>query len=197
MSRSVAIAGNDAVRLVKAVLDTNLIVFAQPKGKGREALMLELALAGRFKLVVSKALLEEYEGLLRRPPFNLDLGKVAQSIRAIRNMALLVQPQKQSFTSLAIPTRTGFSNVLWRAGHNTSSPAMYGTSRSILSISGSFLHVSSLKSSPLIWSNIPRVTDGLLRGMSLFVSVRPQRPDKRRRVAGPSSAWNPPSATGT
>ena len=95
MSRSVAIAGNDAVRVVKAVLDTNVVVSAHLKGGGREALILELALTERFKLVISQALLEEYGGVLRRPRFNLDPGKITRSIRAIRDVAVLVQPQKQ------------------------------------------------------------------------------------------------------
>jgi putative PIN family toxin of toxin-antitoxin system len=91
----VAIAGNDAVRVVKAVLDTNVVVSAHLKGEGREALILELAVSGRFKLVVSEALLEEYEEVLERPRFHLDPGKIGRSIQAIRKAALLVQPPRQ------------------------------------------------------------------------------------------------------
>lgn len=83
------------MRAVKAVLDTNVVVSAHLQGQGREALILELALAGTFKLALSEALLEEYEGVLRRPRFGLDPGKIARSLRAIRDAALLVRPQKQ------------------------------------------------------------------------------------------------------
>lgn len=93
--RSAAIAGNDAVPVVKAVLDTNVVVSAHLKAEGQEALVLELALSGRFSLVVSKALLEEYEGVLRRPRFNLDPGRITRSVRTIQKTAILVQPQKQ------------------------------------------------------------------------------------------------------
>lgn len=83
------------MRVVKAVLDTNVIVSAHLKAEGREALILELALSGRFQLVVSEALLEECEGVLQRPRFDLDPVKIERSIQAIRKAALLVQPKKQ------------------------------------------------------------------------------------------------------
>jgi predicted nucleic acid-binding protein len=47
------------VPAVKAVLDTNVIVSALLKDGGREALIVDLAQSGSFKLVVSEALLEE------------------------------------------------------------------------------------------------------------------------------------------
>jgi putative PIN family toxin of toxin-antitoxin system len=54
-----------------------------------------LALGRKFQLVVSEALLEEYEEVLQRPRFDLDPGKIRRSIQAIRKAALLVQPQNQ------------------------------------------------------------------------------------------------------
>ncbi len=80
------------MRVAKAVLDTNVVVSAHLRGDGREALILELALSGRFQLVVSGALLEEYEEVLQRPRFDLDPDKIGRSIQAIRKAALLVQP---------------------------------------------------------------------------------------------------------
>lgn len=74
------------------MLDTNVIVSAHLKPGGREALILELALAGRFRLVVSEALLEEYEGVLRRPRFGFNAAAVTRSIRAIREIAHVVRP---------------------------------------------------------------------------------------------------------
>ncbi|MBZ5544621.1 MAG: putative toxin-antitoxin system toxin component, PIN family [Acidobacteriia bacterium] len=83
------------MRVVKAVLDTNVVVSAHLKGEGQEALILELALSGRVQLVVSEALLEEYVGVLHRPRFDLDPVKIERSIQAIRKAALLVQPHKR------------------------------------------------------------------------------------------------------
>ncbi len=80
---------------LKAVLDTNVVVSAHLIAEGREAFILELALAEKLKLCVSEALLEEYEGVLRRPRFALSSQKVAQSLKAIRKVAFLVRPQKR------------------------------------------------------------------------------------------------------
>ncbi len=79
----------------KAVLDTNVIVSALLKQEGRQAHLLDLALSGAFVLVVSPALLEEYEEVLRRPRFRLDPGKVARTLRVIRSGARIVQPRRQ------------------------------------------------------------------------------------------------------
>ena len=68
---------------VKAVLDTNVIVSAHLKERGLEALILELALSGRFDLVASPALLAEYEEVLRRPRFSFNPDAVSHSIEAI------------------------------------------------------------------------------------------------------------------
>jgi putative PIN family toxin of toxin-antitoxin system len=80
---------------VNAVLDTNVIVSALLKDRGREALLLDLALSGGFTLLVSDALLEEYEEVLRRPGFGFNPARITQSLRAIRATARIVQPQNQ------------------------------------------------------------------------------------------------------
>lgn len=80
---------------VRAVLDTNVVVSAHLNERGQEALILELALSGRFELVVSPALLQEYEEVLRRPRFNLDPAAITRSIGAIRDCALLVSPGRR------------------------------------------------------------------------------------------------------
>lgn len=80
---------------VRAVLDTNVVVSAHLKERGLEALILELALSGRFDLVASPALLAEYEEVLRRSRFNLNPGGITRSIEAIRDRALIVSPRKR------------------------------------------------------------------------------------------------------
>jgi predicted nucleic acid-binding protein len=87
------LAGKAAVPAVKAVLDTNVIVSALLKDGGREALLVHLALSGSFKLVVSEALLEEYEEVLRRPGLAFNPTQITGSLRAIRDSAIMVQPR--------------------------------------------------------------------------------------------------------
>jgi putative PIN family toxin of toxin-antitoxin system len=77
------------------VLDTNVIVSAHLKLDGREALILALALSGRFDIVVSGLLLDEYDGMLRRPLFGFAPAAVTRSIRAIRQRAHIVKPQAE------------------------------------------------------------------------------------------------------
>lgn len=88
-------AETDAVAAPSAVLDTNVIISAHLKASGQEALILELALSGKFTLIASPALLEEYESVLRRPRFGFNPTSVTRSIRAIRDHAVLVQPAKR------------------------------------------------------------------------------------------------------
>jgi putative PIN family toxin of toxin-antitoxin system len=83
------------VARVKAVLDTNVVVSAHLKERGLEALILELALSGRFDLVASPALLAEYEEVLRRPRFSFNPDAVSHSIEAIRDRALIVSPRRR------------------------------------------------------------------------------------------------------
>ena len=80
---------------VSAVLDTNVVVSAHLKAKGQEALILELALSGSFTIIASPPLLEEYEGVLRRPRFGLDPKSITRSIQAIRKQARVVQPKHE------------------------------------------------------------------------------------------------------
>lgn len=77
---------------VNAVLDTNVIVSAMLKQNGREALIFDLAKAGRFTLVASEALLGEYEEVLRRPEFGFDPGRLGSELAAIRRLAFLANP---------------------------------------------------------------------------------------------------------
>jgi len=80
---------------VKAVLDTNVIVSALLQDEGREALLLYLALSGSFTLIVLRALIEEYEEVLRRPAFEFNPTHITRSLQAIRDAARIVQPQKE------------------------------------------------------------------------------------------------------
>lgn len=81
--------------MLRAVLDTNVVISAHLSPDGQQALILELAIAGYFRCFVSDALLEEYEGVLRRERFGLSPRTVTQSMRIIRKCATLVIPKRK------------------------------------------------------------------------------------------------------
>jgi putative PIN family toxin of toxin-antitoxin system len=83
------------VPAVNAVLDTNVVVSAHLKPEGREALILDLALSRRFRMVVSEALLQEYEGVLRRSRLHIDPARITRSLRDIRAAAHVAEPRKR------------------------------------------------------------------------------------------------------
>jgi len=80
------------MRLTKVVLDTNVVVSAHLKAGGLEAFVLDLALASKVQLYVSRDILAEYEEVLRRPRFRVDSKKVTQSLRLIKKRATNVKP---------------------------------------------------------------------------------------------------------
>lgn len=81
--------------MLRAVLDINVVISAHLSPDGQQALILELAIAGYFRCFVSDALLEEYEGVLRRERFGLSPRTVTQSMRIIRKCATLVIPKRK------------------------------------------------------------------------------------------------------
>jgi putative PIN family toxin of toxin-antitoxin system len=80
--------------VTKVVLDTNVVVLAHLKAGGLEAFVLDLALASKLQLYVSAEILEEYEGVLRRPHFDIDPKKVTQSIQLIKKKARRLKPTR-------------------------------------------------------------------------------------------------------
>lgn len=82
------------MRMIRVVLDTNVVVSAHLNDEGYERHALDLALAGRIQIVVSDKILTEYEDVLRRPRFALSARQVAKALRLIRECARLVNPQR-------------------------------------------------------------------------------------------------------
>ncbi len=80
------------MRLIKVVLDTNVVVSAHLTAGGLEAFVLDLALASKLQLYVSPDILAEYAEVLRRPRFRIDSKKVTQSLRLIKKRAKSVKP---------------------------------------------------------------------------------------------------------
>jgi uncharacterized protein len=93
--------------MLRAVIDTNVVVSAHLRPEGQQALILGLAFGRKFRWLVSEALLEEYEGVLRRQRFGLNHRSVTQSIRLIRKTATLVVRKKR----LSVRWRRGWTTL--------------------------------------------------------------------------------------
>jgi putative PIN family toxin of toxin-antitoxin system len=80
--------------MLKAVLDTNVVLSAHLTAEGPSAVILDLVFSKFFRCFVSSPLLEEYEEVLKRPRFGLDVREIARSLRLIRNSTIRVNPRK-------------------------------------------------------------------------------------------------------
>jgi putative PIN family toxin of toxin-antitoxin system len=80
---------------IRVVLDTNVVISAYLNDAGFERYVLDLVLAGKLELVVSKEILEEYEAVLCRPKFGFSRKMVARSLRMLRSKARIVRPRKK------------------------------------------------------------------------------------------------------
>src|SRR6266481_6749047 len=81
--------------MLKAVLDTNVVVSAHLTADGRAALIFRLALSRYFQCYLFQEILEEYCEVLQRRKFKLDADDVVQSLSAFRAAAVLVNPRIQ------------------------------------------------------------------------------------------------------
>ena len=85
---------------MRVVLDTNIVVSAMLSPAGTAADVLRLALHRHVLLCVSEAILEEYEGVLRRPKFRRPPQVVSAFMKSIRAVAEKAEPTK----TLAVST---------------------------------------------------------------------------------------------
>lgn len=83
------------MRMIRVVLDTNVVVSAHLNDDGYEKHVLDLALAGRIEIVASEKILTEYEDVLRRPKFALGPRQVAKSLRLVLAGARMVNPRRE------------------------------------------------------------------------------------------------------
>jgi putative PIN family toxin of toxin-antitoxin system len=81
------------MRKPRVVLDANVVVSAHLNADGYERHVLDLVLAGKLQSAVSAAILEEYEGVLRRPKFGIAPRQVGRSLRLLQNAARVVRPR--------------------------------------------------------------------------------------------------------
>lgn len=79
--------------MLRAVLDTNVVVSAHLTADGPAALIFRLALSRYFECYFSHALVQEYSEVLRRDKFKLDAGEIARSLHAFSAAAFVVTPR--------------------------------------------------------------------------------------------------------
>jgi len=97
------------------VLDTNVVVSAALKPQGREALVLTLALAGKFRLFLSPSVLKEYEKVLPREKLRLEASEISDLMGLIRGAGRLVSPARQ-ITAASDPEDNRFLECAETAG---------------------------------------------------------------------------------
>lgn len=78
--------------MILVVIDTNVLVSALLQPEGLPASVLMLALSGLVQPCVSKAVLAEYEDVIRRPRFKLEAETIEGTLQAIRKVAQHVTP---------------------------------------------------------------------------------------------------------
>jgi uncharacterized protein len=81
--------------MIRAVLDTNVVVSAHLEERGPEALILSLAIGGFFRCFVSEELFREYQEVLIRPKFGFDKERTARSLKAVRKGMRIVRPSRR------------------------------------------------------------------------------------------------------
>ena len=81
--------------MIKAVLDTNIIVSAHLQENSLPARILQLVFAKAVTPCVSQPILDEYELLLRRPKFSFESDTIEQSLARLNEVGILVKPTKR------------------------------------------------------------------------------------------------------
>ena len=81
-------------RLLRIVLDTNIVISAVLTRDGLESKILRHALSGEFRLYASIPILNEYFEVLRRPKFRFSEAAVQQVIDGIEFVATVVAPRR-------------------------------------------------------------------------------------------------------
>ena len=80
---------------MRAVLDTNVIISGLLSPKGNARLILAMAFARKFDLIMSAELFVEYERVIRRPKFRFRLDEIEEALTELRRVGELVEPIQQ------------------------------------------------------------------------------------------------------
>jgi uncharacterized protein len=81
--------------MLKAVLDTNVVLSAHLNMHGPSQVIFDLVFSRFFRCFISNSLLEEHEEVLSRRHFGVDAHKGARSMRLLRKAAILVVPSER------------------------------------------------------------------------------------------------------
>ena len=80
--------------MIRAVIDTNVVVSANLNDEGLPAAILDLAANKRILMCVSEQVLAEYKEVLNRPRLKLPPQRsIARTLTVIRKTSLLVKPK--------------------------------------------------------------------------------------------------------
>ena len=104
--------------MLRAALDTNVILSGLRSQRGAAFELLRLLRAGRWKLVVSNATLTEYEELLKREAVSLGLTlpEIDRFLDALSALAERCEPSGNWAPSLPDPTMKHLLSSLLRRG---------------------------------------------------------------------------------
>ena len=78
--------------MIRAVIDTNILVSALLQPNGAPAQVLLLCVSESIQICVSGSVFAEYEEVIRRPKFRLDENLIVAILQLIREKALWVRP---------------------------------------------------------------------------------------------------------
>ncbi len=81
--------------MLKAVLDTNILVSGILYEAGPQAKLLGLARLGRFEVILSVDIIAELRDVLSRPKFNLTEGEVDSTIKELLKFCKVVIPHEK------------------------------------------------------------------------------------------------------
>lgn len=80
--------------MIRAVIDTNVVVSANLKDEGLPAAILDLAANKKILMCVSEPVLAEYKEVLNRPHLKLSPRRIAGTLAVIRKTSILVKPSR-------------------------------------------------------------------------------------------------------
>ncbi len=83
--------------MIRAVLDTNVIISALIYPEGLQSRVLNLGLHGRVKLYISPPMMSEYERVLNEPRLKFPKDVIRGFLGKIKKTAMVVEPMQTLF----------------------------------------------------------------------------------------------------
>lgn len=85
--------------MIRAVLDTNILVSALLSPGGKAALIVQAIEAGLIEIVLTDDIEQEYVAVLTRPKFDFPLALISSLLDILRRHGEVVQPDHSAATS--------------------------------------------------------------------------------------------------